>query len=414
MLIAQSLFGLLVLLCLAWIFSENRRNFPTRTVLVALGLQAVLIMLTFHLPPVKYVFVGLNWLVIQLQAATNAGTGFVFGFLGGAAPPFKVINPASHFYLAFQALPLILVMGAVSALLYYWRILPFIVRSISRFLELTLGVGGAVGIGTGSNIFVGMVEAPLLVRPYLAEMTRSELFTLMTGGMATIAGTVMALYASFLGKVMPDAMGHILIASILSAPAAIMVAQIMIPETGPVTAGRVTPPQEAASAMDAITRGTTEGVRLVINVTAMLIVLVALVHLVNTLLGIMPVMDGQPLTLQRILGWLFAPIVWLMGLDWTEATVAGRLMGVKTILNELLAYLQMAQLPPEALSPRSKTIMVYALCGFANFGSLGIMLGGLSAMVPERRAEIVGLGLKSLYSGTLATCLTGAMVGIFL
>jgi len=287
------------------------------------------------------------------------------------------------------------------------------VKAFAWALQRTMGVGGAVGVSTTANIFVGMIEAPLFIRPYLARLSRSELFVVMTGGMASIAGTVMALYATFLAGVVPDAIGHLLVASILSAPAAIMVAKLMIPEEGGGTGdSSAMPPSPDQSTMDAITRGTVEGIVLLTNVIAMLLVLVALVALANMILGLRPAVGDAPVTLERMLGWIMAPVVWLVGIPWSEAPTAGALMGTKTVLNELLAYLQMKNLPDGALSDRSRLIMVYALCGFANFGSLGIMLGGLSAMVPERRREIVGMGLKSIVSGTLATLITGAIVGI--
>jgi len=300
-------------------------------------------------------------------------------------------------------------------LLFYWRILPLIVRAFSFLLTRTMGVGGAVGLSSAANVFVGMVEAPLFVRPYIRGMTRSELFVMMTCGMATIAGTVMVLYASVLGKVIPDVLGHLLIASIISTPAAIVVALLMVPtvpEDGPPTEGELVPPQEARSAMDAITRGTVDGVSLLVNIIAMLVVLVALVALVNQVLALLPQMGGAPVTMQRVLGYAMAPLVWGMGIPWAEAPTAGALMGTKTVLNEFIAYMDLANLPMNALSNRSELMMTYALCGFANFGSLGIMIGGLATMAPERRGEIVSLGAKTLVSGTLATLIAGSVVGI--
>ena len=275
-----------------------------------------------------------------------------------------------------------------------------------------MGLGGAEGLGVSANVFVGMVESPLFVRPYLEKMTRSELFTLMTAGMATIAGTVMVLYASILGEAIPGVMGHILTASIISVPAAVTVAKVMVPETGSPTGGRMSVANPAAGSMDAVTRGTLQGVELLVNIVAMLVVLVALVHLVNTMLGLLPDMGGRPCSLQRVLGSMMAPLVWLMGVPWKEAPVAGGLMGVKTILNEFLAYLELSRLTPGTLSDRSMLIMTYAMCGFANPGSLGIMIGGLGTMAPGRRSEIVALGWRSVVAGTLATCMTGAVVGM--
>jgi len=304
------------------------------------------------------------------------------------------------------------VIGALSALLFYWRILPYIVKAFSFVLQKTLNIGGALGLGASTTIFLGMVESPLVIKPYLRNMTRSELFSLMTVGMACIAGTVMILYATFLNGVIPDPLGHILVASFIHVAAAITIARIMAPETGEETAGSLFPDQTATSSMDAVVKGTMDGLHLLLNIIAMLVVMVALVYLVNQLIGLLPNVGDQPVTLQRILGFAMAPIVWLFGIPWEQAPTAGYLMGTKTILNELLAFVELAKLPEGALDPRSRLIMTYALASFANFGSLGILIGGLGSLAPERRDEVVGLGMKALIAGTLATCMTGAVVGI--
>lgn len=411
--IPQGAFGLAVLIGIAWLLSEDRRAVRPRLLLAGLGLQLGLALLLLKLPPVKVLFLALNDLVLAIQEATRAGTGFVFGYLGGNDPPFETIYPQNSFILAFQALPLLLVISAASALLFYWRVLPLMVKGFAWLLHGTLGIGGALGLGAAANVFVGMTEAPLLIRPYLASMSRAALFGVMTCGMATIAGTVMVLYASILGPVIPGALGHILAASLISAPAALMVAGILVPhpEDG-VAHERVELRHPYSGAMDAITRGTLDAIPLFINIIALLVVLVALVTIANQALGVFPDLRGAPLSLQRILGWAMAPLVWLIGIPWAEAQTAGKLMGIKTILNELLAYLELAALPEGTLSDRSRLIMTYALCGFANFGSMGIMIGGLGAMAPERRGEIVDLGMKSILAGTLATLMTGAVVGM--
>jgi CNT family concentrative nucleoside transporter len=289
-----------------------------------------------------------------------------------------------------------------------------VVRGFAWLLRHTLGTGGPLGLSAAANVFVGMTEAPLLIRPYLAGLSRSALFGVMTCGMATVAGTVMVLYASILGTVIPDALGHILTASLISAPAALMIAGILVPETGDLDADPAPIASEARGAMDAITRGTLDAIPLWLNILAMLVVMVALVEIANQILGLLPAVAGEALTAQRILGWLMAPLVWLIGIPWSEATAAGALMGVKTVLNELVAYLELAAIPEGTLSERSEIIMTYALCGFANFGSLGIMIGGLGAMAPDRRPEIVALGMKSILAGTLATLMTGAVVGLLI
>ena len=410
----QSAAGVVVLIGIAWLISEDRRAVAWRQAGIALAVTFVLALLLLKVPQVKIAFAWINDAVDAVAAATRAGTSFVFGYVGGGTLPFEPKVPGSEFILAFQALPVVLIMSVLSTLLFYWRILPPIVRGFSWALERTLQVGGAVGLSTAANIFVGMVEAPLFIRPYLAKLSRGELFVVMTGGMAGIAGTVFVLYATILSPVIPDAAGNIVIASVLGAPAAILISLIMVPNPGAWrTGGELGEVGAVAeSTMDAIIKGTAGGLELLLNIVAMLIVFVALVHLANAILGLLPDLAGAPITLQRVLGVIMAPVCWLMGVPWSQAPTAGALMGIKTILNELVAYLQLAALPPGALDERSRLIMLYAMCGFANFGSLGIMIGGLSVMCPERRADVVSLGWKSIVSGTLTTCLLGAIVGV--
>jgi CNT family concentrative nucleoside transporter len=291
--------------------------------------------------------------------------------------------------------------------------MPPVVKGFSFALQKTMNIGGALGLGASTTIFLGMVEAPLVIKPYLRNMTRSELFSLMTVGMACIAGTVMILYATILKGVIDDPLGHILVASFIHVAAAITIARIMVPETGEETSGDFIPGRTATSSMDAVVKGTLDGLHLLLNIIAMLLVMVALIYLANQLIGLFPDVGNKPLTLQRILGFFMAPVVWLFGIPWSQAQTAGYLMGTKTILNELLAFLEMAKLPAEALDPRSRLIMTYALSSFANFGSLGILIGGLGSLAPDRRDEVVALGLKALVAGTLATCMTGAVIGIF-
>jgi CNT family concentrative nucleoside transporter len=415
MLQLQSAFGVLALLAIAWSLSENRRAVSLRQIAVGLAITVVTALVLLKLPPVARAFGAINDAVNTISAATRAGTSFVFGYLGGGALPFDLKAPGADFILAFQALPIVLVMSVLTTLLFYWRILPPIVRGMAWLLERTLGVGGAVGLSAAANIFLGMVEAPLFIRPYLAQLTRSELFLVMTGGMAGIAGTVLVLYATFLAPLIPDAAAHFVIASVLGAPAAILVSLIMVPETSDKRTGGALagdPDMHASSTMDAIAKGTAAGLELLLNIIAMLLVLVALVYLVNAILGLLPEIGGAKISLQRLLGYLMAPVCWLMGLPWPQAVTAGSLMGIKTILNELIAYLELSKLGTDTLDPRSRLIMLYAMCGFANFASLGIMIGGLGTMAPERREEINALGLKSIVSGTLTTCLMGAIVGV--
>lgn len=406
----QSTLGLFALVAIAWIFSENRRAFPWRVVLAGLALQVALALAFLGTPWAREGLGALNGLVEALQKASLAGTSFVFGYIGGAPVPFEVNNPAGTISLAFQILPLVLLMAALSAMLWHWRVLPLIVRGFSYLLERTLGIGGAVGVGCASNVFLGMIEAPLLIRPYLEKLTRSELFVVLTCGLATVAGTVLVLFAIVLNPVVPDALGHILVASLLSLPASVVIAKVMIPgrEATPAHEGIGT---QYRSTMDAVARGAHDGIQIWLGIVAMLVVMVALVALANAALALAPSVEGAPLTFERILGWVFAPLMWLIGVPWEEAADAGALMGVKTVLNEFVAYLNLAALPADTLSPRTEMIMLYAMCGFANLGSAGMMIAGVSAMVPSRRDEIVQLSMRAIASGTLATMMTGAIVG---
>lgn len=407
----QSALGICVIIALAWALSENRNVFPWRVVVGGLALQATLALLLLKVPLAQQALLALNGVVGALTTSTRAGTSFVFGVVGGGAPA-GVSNPSDLAGFAFSVLPLVIVISALSALLWHWRILPIVINAIAYVLRRVLGLGGAVGLGAGATIFLGMVEAPLLIRPYLARITRSELFILCTVGLATVAGTVFALYATILKNVVPGALGHILVASMMSLPSAIIVARIMVP--GEVATGSADASGEARyrSSMDAVARGTEDGLKIWLQIVAMLVVMLALVALANEMLKMVPWLWGAPVTLERVFGWLFSPVVWLYGVPWHEATTAGSLMGIKVILNELVAYLRLAALPAGSLDPRSTLIMIYAMCGFANLGSVGIMIAGMSALMPERRDEIVPLALRAIVSGTMASGMTGAMIGL--
>jgi concentrative nucleoside transporter, CNT family len=396
--------GIAGLVAVAWLAGEKRAAVPWRAVGAGLALQLVMAVVFLKVAAIKQAFLKLNDALLVLEQATQAGTSLVFGYLGGGPAPFEVTDSGATFVLAFRALPIVLVMSALSALLFYWRVLPMIVRALSFALEKLMRVGGVVGLSAAANIFVGMVEAPLFVRPYLARVSRGELFAIMVGGMASIAGTVLFLYAAILRPVLPDAVAHLLIASILSAPAALVIAFLMVPPEGAVTGGNIALRSDASSSMDALTRGTLDGAQLLLNIVAMLVVFVALVALVNLVIA--------PYSLQGALGWALAPLAWLCGIPWSEARAAGALLGTKTVINELVAYVELSKLTE--LSERSRVLLTYALCGFANFGSLGIMIGGLGTMCPERRTEVVALGLKSIVAGTLATCLTAATVALLI
>ena len=379
-----------------------------------LALQLVIAVILLKLPQSQVIFSALGRIVSALQAATEDGMRFVFGYLAGAPAPFAVTDGNATFLLGFRALPLILLMSVLSRLLYHWGILQRVVGAFAWVLGRALGVGGPLGTAAAANVLLGMVEAPLLVRPYLKSMGRGALFATMTVGMATVAGTVMALYASVLERSVPGAAGHLLVGSIMNVPAALLIARLMVPD-GFEQAGPPTDDASAAgsrSTMDAIAQGTADGIQLLGYVTAMLVVMVALVSLANGLLGFLTAPLGIEVTFQKILGVLAAPLAFVIGVPAGEAGTAGSLIGNKLVLNELIAYLDLSRMPEASLSPRSRLLITYALCGFANLGSLGILVGGMTAMVPERRAEIVELGLKTVLAGTLATLLTASVVGV--
>ena len=402
--------ALTALLGLAALLSEDWRSISPRVVVAGVALQAALAVLLLKIPAAAGAMAFVAQGVGALDRATEAGTSFVFGYVGGAPLPFDVNGKGSPLSLAFRVFPMILVVCALAALLFHWGVLQRVVAGMAFVLRRTVGVGGALGTGAAVNVFVGMVESPILVRPYLANMHRGELFCLMSVGMAGIAGTVMAIYGHILGPVLPDAFAHVLTAALISAPAAIAVAALMTPfppRTEPDKPLVVADPPR--NALEAISRGTSDGIVILANVLASIIVLLSLVALVNAGLGALPDTFGEPLSLQRLFSWVFWPFAWLIGIESADLAVSARLLGEKTVLNEFVAFLDLAR--ETSLSPRSRLILTYALCGFANFGSLGIMVGGLSAMAPERKHDIIAMSFRALVAGTLASLMGGALIG---
>ncbi len=410
---AQSLVGIALTLLVCWALSEDRKRFPWRLALGALAVQVGLILLLFGLPAARGVVAGISAAVDGLGAATAQGTQFVFGYLGGGSQPYMVENPQGLFVFAFQVLPLILVISALSALLWHWGILKLIIRGFGLLFEKTMGMGGASATATAANIFVGMIETPIIIRAYLDKLTRSELFLMMVVGLATVAGSTMVAYATILKDVLPNAAAHVLVASVVSAPAGVLLARLMVPEKKGEGGINVdyTSLLKYESSIDAISRGVADGLMVVLNISAILIVFVALVAIGNGLLGLAPDVAGAPLTIERILGVLFAPLAWSLGIDWAESGKAGYLLGVKLMLTEFIAFIQLGAVPEGEMTERTRMILTYALCGFANVGSVGITVTGMGVLMPERRAEISSLVWKALVAGFLATCMTAAVVG---
>ena len=405
----RGVIGWVLLLALAWALSEDRRRIPWRVVAGGIVLQLALALLLIDVAGARSAILLLNGAVLALQRATDDGTAFLFGYLGGGAPPFFETHPGNSLILAFKVLPLVLVISAIGSLLFHWGVLQRIVGAFALLLRRAAGIDGPLALAAALHIFVGNIEAPLLIRPYLLGLARGELFAVMSCGMAGIAGTVMVIYATILGPVIPGALGTIIAASVISTPAALAVAALMVPFAPAARAAPATVARDPAlGSLDALVRGTRDGIAPLIGITTLLLVAVAIVSLLDRGLGLLP---GAP-TLEGLFAIPFRPVMWLIGVPWGDTAAAALLMGTKTVLNEFVAYLHLAALPAGALLPRSRVILTYAMCGFANFGSLGIMVGGMGAMVPERRAEITALGLRSVLSGTIATCMSGAVAGL--
>ena len=413
----QIIIGFVGLVCIAIPFSQNRSSINYRYIFAAIILQIILAFALLKIPFIVQIFAYLSEGVTALQAATQEGAEFVFGYLSNSSTsPFASSGTGNSMIFAFQILPLIIVISSLSALLWFWNILPLIIRAISKIFEKLFNIGGPIGLGATANIIMGQVEAPLLVRPYLSRMSEKELLILMTAGMSTVSGSIMIALVSMLAPQFPDInlIQHLVSASILSIPAAIMYANIMIPSSKVTNFDGNSVPKVYDSSMDAITRGTRDGLDICLNVGAILIAFIALVSLLNSLLGILGGWIGiTDLSLQLILGYIFFPIVWLMGVPLSETLASAELLGLKTALNEFVAYGALANIEPDALSDRSKLITLYALCGFANFSSVGILVSGISAMAPERKNDLIKVSIKALIGATLASCMTGLVIGIF-
>ncbi len=410
----QGLIGIALILTLVWALSEDRATRPSwRWIAGALGLQLAIALLVVRVPFIWDVITLANHVVSAIERATLVGSSYMFGYTGGAPVPF-VLQPGAQapLVIAFQILPLVIVFSALSALLWHWRVLSVIVRGLGWALRRTLGVSGTVGLTGGATMFLGVVETPMVLRAYLAKMSRAELFAAMVLIMATISGAILILYATTLRDVVPDAVGHMISASLISLPAAILIARLMVPGDGQTATDDSDSGLAYDSSIDAVMRGTMDGIQLFLAVIGVIIVVFALVNLVDQILALLPFIGGEALSLQRLFGWAFAPLMWTLGVPWAEAGQAGALMGTKAILNEYVAYLAMADLPAGTFAPRSALIIAYALCGVANLASVGLLVSTIGTLAPERRAEVSGLGMKSWIAGNAASCLTGAMIGL--
>ena len=411
--ITQIIIGFIGLIIIAIPFSENFKIINFKYIFYGILAQIVLAAILLKIPIVITAFELLGNGVIILQEATMEGASFVFGY-----PPTDLDTPYRSLLetFAFGVLPYIIVMACVSAILWYWGILPFIVNLISQACQKLFNIGGPVGLGAAANVFVGQVEAPLLIRPYVSNLSNKELLILMTAGMATVAGSVMVALISILDTAFADEnlIQHFITASVLSVPAAIMYANIMIPSNSITDFNENKIPKVYKSTMDAVTRGSSDGASIAVSVGTILIAVIALVYIVNSILGVISYQFGFDLSIEIILGYIFAPIAWLMGIPWNEAVIAGELLGIKTTLNEFVAYPGLASLENGELSDKSKLITFYSLCGFANFSSVGILISGITAMAPERKDDLINVSFKALVGATLASCMTGLIVGLFI
>ena len=406
----QGIFGVLFLIVFAWLCSESRDQIDVRFLGIGLFAQFSLAFLFFQVPLISDILMSLNFIIAAIEAATLEGTRFLFGYLGGGSEPFEVSEGGYLYLFAFRVLPNVIVFCVLIAVLWYWKILPKVVTGFGFLLRRVFKVSGAVGTSAAATLFLGMVETPMIIRAYLTKLTRSEFFTVMTCGMSTVAGSVMIIYANTLSDIIPGAIGHIVVGSVLNIVGAIYVSRIIVPEDSTPTSSDKFEDLGYSSTMDAITRGTQDGLKLALNIGGMLLVIISLVALVNGVLGLLEISD-EPLSLQRMLGWLFSPLAWLIGVPWSEAHLAGNLMGSKIVLNEMIAFIELAALGND-LSENSRLVLLYALCGFANFGSLGILIGGLSTLVPERKTDYLSLAPKSLISGNVVTFITASLVGL--
>jgi concentrative nucleoside transporter, CNT family len=409
----RGLIGILAFLGLAWLLSEQRRSFPVRTLLWGLAGQVMTALILTRIPAVAAFFAGIARAVDGVQSASLAGASFVFGYLGGGALPFAPAagGAGSSYIFAFQALPALLLVGALAALFWHWGVLIAIVRGAAWLFGHVFHVSGPVGVSTSACVFLGMVEAPLLVRPLLPRLSRGELFVIMVDGLSVIAGSMMIVLGTMLSTKLPQAFGHLLTASLISTPMAICMAKAIVPGAQRDKAARIELKSPYRGSLEALTQGTLDALKMALNIVALLLVFISIIALVNKGLALLP--SGEiPLTLSFVMGKLLAPIAWLMGVAPGDLEQVGALLGTKLVANEVVAYGDLIALPDGALQPISVLIVTYALCSFGNIGSIAILIGSLSAVAPEKTSDVVQMGFKALAASFLTTCLTGTIIGL--
>jgi concentrative nucleoside transporter, CNT family len=413
---ARAIAGIVLITGIAWLLSEHKKKFPWKIAVGAVVMMYAFTLLLFGIPVIRAGLDSVNEGINVLIAATRAGTSFVFGpIIGDQAAWEKLVGAPGPIFI-FQLLPLIIVIGSLSAILWHWGILKWITRGFAIVFQRTMGMGGPTSLSVAANIFMGQTEAPLLIKPYLKIMTRSELLIVMATGFATIAGSVLVVYVTLLRDTLPAVAAHLITVSIIASPAAVALSMIMVPETEETSKGSAETDFKYHSTMDAFATGATDGIAIIWNIATMLIAALALVFITNAILGAIPITldwNGAPhrLSLDMILGWLFSPLMYMAGVPWGESVQAGSFVGQKTVFTEFVAFINLGALPADAMTERTRTIVTYAICGFANFGSMGILIGGLSIMCPERRPDFLALAWKTLFAGTLATIMAAAVVG---
>ncbi len=406
----QGLLGICIFIFIGFLFSENRKLIQWRKILSGVFLSFIIAFICSKVAFINNIFLSLNTLVLALASVSERATTFLFGYLAGGATPFEVTQPQNNMIIAFKVFPLILVISAISNILFYTGILPFIINQFSKVLRKTIKIPSIIAFSSSASIFLGTIETPLLIKPYLKNLSRAELLALMSATMSTIAGTVMVLYASVLSGVIENPIAHLVTASIISVPISVILSMIICPFSKSLqdkSINQTIKPYDSFS--DALFQGIQDGLTMILQITATIIVLFAFIYLINDLIA----WFSKDYSIEKILGHILRPFLWLTGISWAESQAASQLMGIKIILNEFVAFIKFQELGA-GLSNNSKIITLYALCGFANLASFGIVVGGLGALLPDKKKLLATLGIKSLLIGNLATLMTAAIISLIL